>query len=128
MTIYYIATYGLNETWVSQNIDNQFGKYYRKWLHAPVSANVTHLSLPNNKLGMSVKTAKLIYKKYKVTIWRVLKCSFGEEGRKLYEIMTIKNVNFDCIVNEAFSTDVPNYKTNHFQDHKVSAYWKSLIF
>ena len=36
--------YHLTETWVSQKIDNQFSKYYRKWLQLPVCANTTHLS------------------------------------------------------------------------------------
>ena len=55
--------YHLKETQVNQNIDNQFSKYYRKWLQLPVCAKITYLFLPNKKLGMSVKTAKFIYSK-----------------------------------------------------------------
>ena len=94
--------YNLKETWVNQNIDNQFSKYYWKCLHLPVCANITHLSLPNKKLGMNVQTAKLIYNECKITLRRILKYSRNEEARKLYEI-TMKYVNSDPIVNKAFS-------------------------
>ena len=102
--------YHLNETWVNQNIDNQFSKYYREWLQLPVCANTTHLSLPNKKLGMNVPTAKLIYNECKITLRRFLRCSRNEEARKLYEMTTFKNVNSDTIVNKAFSQDLPNNK------------------
>ena len=75
-----------------------------------INGNVIHLSLPNNKLGLNVKTAKLIYNECKVTVRRVLKCSVNEEAQNLYEITAIKNVNYDCIVSEAFSKDILNYK------------------
>ena len=102
--------YHLNETWVNQNIDNRFSKYYREWLQLPVCANTTHLSLPNKKLGMNVKTAKLIYNECKITLRRVLRCSRNEEARKLYEMTTMKNLNSDNIANKAFSQDLPNNK------------------
>ena len=51
--------YHLSETWVNQNIDNQFSKYYRKWLQLSVCVNITQLSLPNKKLRMNVKKADL---------------------------------------------------------------------
>ena len=50
--------YNLSETWVIQNIDNHFSKFYRKWLQLPVSANISHFSLPNNNLGLNIRTAK----------------------------------------------------------------------
>ena len=111
--------YHHNETWVNQNIDNQFSKCYCKWLQLQVCANITHLSLPNKKLGMKVKTAKLIYNECKITLRRVLKCSINEEARKLYEITTMKNVNSDSIVNKAFSQDLPN--------NKIKAKCKSIL-
>ena len=111
--------YHLNQTWVSQNTDNQFSKYYRKWLQLPACANIKHLSLPNKKLGMNVKTTKSIYNECKITLRRVLKCSINEEARKLYEITTMKNVNSDSIVNKAFSQDLPN--------NKIKAKCKSIL-
>ena len=68
------------------------------------------LSLPNKKLGMNVKTAKLIYNECKITLRRVLRCSRNEEARKLYEMTTMKNLNSDNIANKAFSQDLPNNK------------------
>ena len=65
---------------ISQNIDYQLSKYYRKWLHLPVSTNVTHLFLRGNKLGLNVKTTKLIRNECKVSVRRVLKCSVNEVG------------------------------------------------
>ena len=46
--------YHHNETRVNQNMDNQFWKYYRKWLQLPVCANIMHLSLSNKKLQESL--------------------------------------------------------------------------
>ena len=100
--IWKFTIYHLNENWVNQNIDNSFSKYYRKWLQLLVCANITHLSLPNKKLGMNFQTAKLIYNECKITLRRILKYSRNEEARKLYEI-TMKYVNSDPIVNKAFS-------------------------
>ena len=92
----------LSETWVNQNIDNRFSKYYRKWLQLPVCANMTHPSLPSKKLEMNVKTAKLIYNECKITP--------NEEARKLYEMTRMKNVYSDTIVIKPFSQDLPNNK------------------
>ena len=102
--------YHLYKTWVNQNIDNLFSKYYRKWLQLSVCANITQLSLPNKKLRMNVKTAKLIYNICKITLWRVLRCSRNQEARKLHEMTAMKNVNSDTIVNKVFSQDLLNNK------------------
>ena len=48
--------YPLTNTWVSENLENEINRYYRKWLHFPVSDNMTHLSIPKNKLGLNIKT------------------------------------------------------------------------
>ena len=52
----------------------------------------------------------LIYNECKITLRRVLKCSRNEEARKLYQMITMKNVNSDSFVNKAFSKDLPNNK------------------
>ena len=103
--------YHLNETWVNQNIDNQFSKYH-KWLELPVCANIRHLCLPNKKLGLNVKTTKLSYNECKITLRKVLRCSRNEDEnkRKLYEMATMTNVNSNTIVNNTFSQDLPNNK------------------
>ena len=62
---------------------------------------------------MEVKTAKLIYNECKITLRRVPRCYRNEEARKLYEIITMKNVNSDTIVNKAFSQDLPNSKIKY---------------
>ena len=70
-----------------------------------------HLSLCNKKLRiMDVKTAKLIYNECKITLRRVSRCYRNEEARKLYEMITMKNVNSDTIRNKALSQDIPNNK------------------
>ena len=95
----------------------QFSKSYRKRLQLPVCAK--YLSLPNKKLGMNVKAAKLIYNECKITLRRVLECFINQEARKLCQITTMKNVNSDAIVNKAFSQDLPN--------NKIKAKCKSIL-
>ena len=124
--------YNLSETWVIQNIDNHFSKFYRKWLQLPVSANITHLSLPNKKLGLNIRTAKQIYNECKITVRRILRCSVNEEARKLYELTTIKNVNSDSVVNKAVSKDLPNHKVKKkckciFTKEKAESIWNDFM-
>ena len=61
------SVYHLTETWVSENLDNLINRYFRKWSHFPVSGNMTHLSLPKNKLGLNIKTLQQIYIMCKVS-------------------------------------------------------------
>ena len=124
--------YNLSETWVIQNIDNHFSKFYRKWLQLPVSANITHLSLPNKKLGRNIRTAKQTYNECKVTVRRIRICSVNEEVRKLYEITTIKNVNSDSVVNKAVSEDLPNHNVKEkcksiFTKEKTESIWNDFM-
>ena len=86
--------YHLNETWVNQNIDNQFPKHC-KWVKLPVCDNMTHLSLPNKKLGMMLRqqswftmNVKLLFeeslgaletkKLVNYTKWQQWKCKFRQ--------------------------------------------------
>ena len=89
------------ETWVSENLDNVMKRYYRKWLHFPVSGNIAHLSLPKNKLGLNIKTLKQIYVECKVSVRQTRKLSRNEEIRTLYQLRNNKNVNVNtnCLIN-----------------------------
>ena len=124
--------YNFSETWAIQNIDKHFSKLYRKWLQLPVSANITHLSLPNNKLGLNIRTAKQIYNECKITVRRILRCSVNEEARKLDEVTTIKNVDSDSVVNKAVSEDLPNHKAKEkcksiFTKEKTESIWYDFM-
>ena len=93
------SVYHLNETWVSQNLGNVINRYYRKWLDFLVSGNITHLSLPKNKLGLNIKTLKQIYFECKVSVLQTLKLSCNKEVRTLYQLTNNKNVNTNCLIN-----------------------------
>ena len=93
------SVYHLTETCVSQNLDNVINRYYHKWLQFPVSGNITHLSLPKNKLGLNIKTLKQIYVECKVSVPQTLKLSHNEEVRTLYQLTNNKNVNTDSLIN-----------------------------
>ena len=86
----------LTDAWVSENLENAINRYYRKWLHFPVSDNITHLSLPKNKLVLNIKTLKEIYVECKVTVGQTLKLSRNEE---------VKKVNTDCLINSIDITE-----------------------
>ena len=60
--------YDLSETWVVENIDNVIGKYLRKWLQLPVSANISHLSLTTRELEINFTFAKEVYQKCKLSL------------------------------------------------------------
>ena len=97
-----------------------------------VVGNITHLSLPNSKLGLNIRTAKQIYNECKITVRRILRCSVNEEARKLYEITTIKNVNSDSVVNKAVSEDLPNHKVKEkckdiFTKGKTESIWNDFM-
>ena len=83
------SVYHLTETWVSENLDNVINPYYRKWLYFPVSGNITHLSLPKNKLGLNIKTLKQIFVECKVSVRQTLKLSRNEEVKTLYQLTNI---------------------------------------
>ena len=56
---------------MSENLDNVKRRYYRKWLHFPVSGIITHLSSLKNKLGLKQqrKLLKTTKETTKETIW-----------------------------------------------------------
>ena len=90
------------------------------------------MSLPNNKLGLNIRTEKQIYNECKITVRRILRCSVNEEARKLYEIITIKNVDSDSIVNKAVSKDLPNHKVKEkcksiFTKEKAESIWNDFM-
>ena len=53
-----LSIYGLSETWVKENIHSCLKQLYRKWLQLPISANITHLQMLQNKLGLNMTSAK----------------------------------------------------------------------
>ena len=93
------SVYHLTETWVSEKLDNVINRYYRKWLHFPVSGNITHLSLPKNKLSLKIKALRQINFECKVSAQQTLKLSRNEEVRTLFQRTYNKNVNTDCLIN-----------------------------
>ena len=81
------SMYQLTETWVKQNIDDFIiNKYIRKWLCMPISANVTHLSLPAKYLGLDIISAKQTYLQCQLSVNRIIKSTSNAETKRLYEI------------------------------------------
>ena len=89
-------TYNISEIWVAENINNEVNRY-RKWLQVPISANITHLSLPKKMLSFNIKTAQQIQAQCKFSVRRILKTSRNEEIRTSYNLTSSKNVKSDCI-------------------------------
>ena len=58
------SIYNISETWVTENIDNEINKYYRKWLQIPISSNLPTLVYQRKCL---VSTLKQI-NKYKYSV------------------------------------------------------------
>ena len=72
--------------------------YYRRWLSIPVSRNITHLTLPKSKLGLSIKTCQQICIKCKIGVLRTLKTLLNEGIRNLYKLTSTKNLKSDSIL------------------------------
>ena len=95
--------YDLSETWVVENIDNVIGKYLRKWLQLPVSANISHLSFTTRKLGINFTFAKEVYQKCKLSLRRILRLSKNREIRRLYSVTSANHIRSDSIINNVVS-------------------------
>ena len=78
-----LSIYDLSETWVKENTDSNLNRLYRKWLQFPFSANIPHLHMSQNKLGLDITSATNLYNEYKLSVRRILKTSPNLEGRKL---------------------------------------------
>ena len=79
-----IIIHDLSETWVKENIGSHLNRLYTKWLLLPISVNITHLQMPQNKLhGLNITSAKKLYDKCKLSVRRILKTSPNLEARKL---------------------------------------------
>ena len=105
-----LSIYNLSETWVKENIDFYSNQSYRKWLQLPISANITHLRMPHNKLGLNIISAKKLYSECKLSVRRILKTSPNLEARKLYETTSTKHFNSDSIINKIVTVDPEKYK------------------
>ena len=128
------SIYDLTETWIIQNIENKFNRFYRKWLQIPVNGNVTHLFLPNTKLGLNMKEVKSVYRACKLTVRRILKCSNNKETEKLYQITSSKNVITDEIINKTIieNDDSENYEIRskcsyRFNKSAVDDIWETFL-
>ena len=97
------SIYDLTETWVDSNIDNIINKYMRKWLQFPVCANITHLTFPNKKLGMNIKSAKTLFNQCQLSTRRILKQSKNPEIQSIYAATSSKHINHDSIINSVAS-------------------------
>ena len=73
-------------------------RYYRTSLNIPVSGNITHLTLPKSKLGLSIKTCQQICIKCKIGVLRTLKTLLNEGIRNLYKLTSTKNLKSDSIL------------------------------
>ena len=69
-----LSIYDLSETWVKENIDSHLNRLYRKCLQIPVSANITHLQMRQNKLGLNIASAKNFTMNVSYTVRRIFKC------------------------------------------------------
>ena len=67
--------YDLSETWVKENVDSHLNWLYRKWLQLPISANITHLQMPQSKLFLNIISAKKLHSKCKLSVRRILNTS-----------------------------------------------------
>ena len=128
------SIYDLTETWIAQNIDNIIYKYIRKWLQLPIAANVTHLSLPLNRLGISFKPSKELYKQCKITVRKILKLSVNAEIRRLYDITSVQNIPSDSIINkitknnsEESQKQITSKINRTFEKEKNIGVWKNFM-
>ena len=95
---------------MKENIDSHLNQLFKKWLQLPISANITHLQMPQNKLGLNITSAKKLCNECKLSVRRILKTSPNLKARKLYEVTSNKHVNSDSIINKIVTVDPEKYK------------------
>ena len=105
-----LSIYDLSESWVKENIDSYLNQLYRKWLQLPISTDITHLQMPQNKLGLNITSVKKLYNECKLSVCRILKTSPDLEAKKRYEITSTKHINSDSVINKIVTVDPEIYK------------------
>ena len=124
------SLYSLSETWISETLDSQIHQYYQKWLNIPISRNITRLTLPKSKLGLSIKTCQQIYVECKLGVCRILKTSLNEDIRNLYKLTSTKNVNSDSILEKINSTEKRTIKNQSYallSSQSKESTWTSFL-
>ena len=126
--------YDLSETWVVENIDNVIGKYLRKWLQLPVSANISHLSFTTRKLGINITFAKEVYQKCKLSLRRILRLSKNREIRRLYSVTSANHIRSDSIINNVVSKNgelnlkqVASKSDQLYNKREIDEKWNNLM-
>ena len=61
---------------------------------------ITHLSLPKNKTGLSIKILTHAHIRCKVSVQRTLKSSLKKHVRNMYQLTSNKNVNTDYLLSQ----------------------------
>ena len=85
------SIYPLTVTWIQQKLDSVVSRYLRKWLHIPISGNVSHLQFPKSKLGVDFCSMADIYQQCQMSVRRVLRWSTNADIQHLYAVLDLKN-------------------------------------
>ena len=126
------SIYPLTVTWIQQNLDSVVSRYLRKWLHIPISGNVSHLQFPKSKLGVDFCSMADIYQQCQMSVRRVLRGSTNADIQHLYAVTSSKNVNINEIIENAAIETSDRYALKTTTDKELAhrnfvETWSSFI-
>ena len=126
------SIYPLTVTWIQQNLDSVVSRYLRKWLHIPISGNISHLQFPKSKLGVDFCSMADIYQQCQMSVRRVLRGSTNADIQHLYAVTSLKNVNINEIIENAATETSDRYALKTTTDKELAhrnfvETWSSFI-
>ena len=75
----------ISKTWVIQNLDNTLISYVRIWLHLPISATISHLTLSKSKCGLNLQLPSTKFLRCQTLLRSALKSSPNDDIKSLWE-------------------------------------------
>ena len=113
-----LKTYNFGATWINENLDSVITKHVRDWLQMPISSCVKEMmTLPTNKLGLSVPTLKYLSEQMWLQKRNTLKTSKNPNIVKIWSDSSIKNVKYDSILqNKPFKVASVALKNSQIDD------------
>ena len=119
-----LKTYNFGATWINENLDSVITKHVRDWLQMPVSSCVKEMmTLPANKLGLSLPTLKYLSEQMWLQKRNTLKNSKSSDIVKIWSDSSVKNVKYDSLLqNTPFNKATATLKKSQIEDSATHFY------
>ena len=119
-----LKIYNFGATWINENLDSVITKHVRDWLQMPISSCVKEMmTLPANKLGLSLPTLKYLSEQMWLQKRNTLKNSKSPDIFKVWSDSSVKNVKYDSLLqNTPFKTATATLKNSQIEESATHFY------